>query len=45
MKPFPKCVSANPKEIEVAMAMPCSGVMFEKRALHKYVHVDTFIHM
>ena len=41
---FLNALSANPK-IEVAMTMPCSEIMFQKRALHKYVHMYAIINM
>ena len=37
-------LSANP-EINVSIPMPSSEVMFWKRALHKYVHVYTYIYI
>ena len=41
---FQNVLSTNP-QIEVAMAMPLSKIMFWKRALHTYVHKYAFIHM
>ena len=32
-------LSSNPKEIDVAVSMPSSEIMFQKRALYKYVHI------
>ena len=36
---------ANPKKIEVVMAMSSFEIIFWERALHKFVHIYAFIHM
>ena len=41
---FQKALSADPK-IEVAVAMPCSRIMFWKRVLRKYVNIYALIHI
>ena len=38
---FQNAISTDPK-IEFAMSMPHSGIMFDKRALHKYEHIYAF---
>ena len=41
---FQNALSTNPK-IEVAMEIPSSVIMFWTKALHKYVHICTYIRM